>query len=81
VLVALAAERRAMYESDERMSSSGPSFPDHVGTAERVVQEPSVPVDARHPPPQKQLLAEHLLPQRLHLGALGEEPVPAESKR
>ena len=50
----------------------------HVGAAQGVVEEAPVPVDARHPRAQQELVAQHLVPERLHLAALREEAVAAE---
>jgi hypothetical protein len=49
-----------------------------VGEAQRVVDEAPAPEDPREPVAHEQLVAEHLLPQRLHLGRLREEAMAAE---
>ncbi|MEJ7714610.1 MAG: hypothetical protein WKF40_02430 [Thermoleophilaceae bacterium] len=51
---------------------------DHVGPAQRVVEELLVPVDARHPRALEELLAHDLVPEVVDLLDLGEEAVAAQ---
>ena len=55
-----------------------PQVAHDVDRVERVGEHPPAVADARHPRPDDQLVAQDLLPQRLHLGVLGEEPVAAQ---
>ena len=50
----------------------------HVGAAQRVVEVAVVPVDPRHARAPQELVAEHLVPERVDLDRLGEEAVAAE---
>ena len=51
---------------------------DHVGAAQRVVEVAVVPVDPRHPRAPQELVAEHLVPERVDLDRLREEAMAAE---
>ena len=53
-------------------------LPDHVGPAQRIVEVALVPVDARHAWTQQELVAEHLVPQRVDLDRFREEAMAAQ---
>src|SRR4029079_11884847 len=51
---------------------------DHVGAAERIGEVAGGSVDARHGRAEQELVAEDLVPERVDLGGLREEAMPAE---
>ena len=73
-----ARRRHAGTSAMQRVSSTGPELPDHVGAAQRVVEVAVVPVDPRHARAEQELLAEDLVPERVDLDRLREEAVAAE---
>jgi hypothetical protein len=67
-----AVRRRAARQLDR------PDLADDVLKAKGIVDEAPAPEDPRQPRAQEQLVAEHLVPQVLHLARLREEAVAAE---
>ena len=53
-------------------------LPNDVARAQRIVEEAAVPVDAREAGAKQELVAHDLVPERVDLAALREEPVPSE---
>src|SRR5436190_11722195 len=55
-----------------------PELTDDVARVERVVQEATAVVDPRQAATDEELVTQDLVPEAFDLGALGEEPMPAQ---
>ena len=80
--VSAARERRrtraVAYDAEQRPSSTRADLAHDIGEPQRVVDEAPAPEDPRQARADQQLVAEHLVPEALHLVGLREEAVAAE---
>ena len=78
VLLALGLHLRPQVGEERARQLDRAELLDHVGAAQRVVEELAVPEDARHARALEEVLAHDLVPEVVDLLGLGEEAVAAE---
>src|SRR5204863_245798 len=76
LLLPLRLQLRPDVREERARELDRPELLDHVGAAQRVVEELAVPVDARHARPPQELLAHDLVPERVDAARAGSTAHP-----